>query len=667
MTEKTQKQTINVSENSSSARQHRRPKTVTKRARSARSGQQGRSRSTENRLSPTAESTQKRKRTATQSKTKSVSQSRNRPDRRSTGTRNGRRGHSGTIAIKDNNSTPISKASDSKLKIYALGGNEEVGRNCTVFEWGNDIIILDVGLQFPEEDMPGVDYIIPNIESLKAKKKNIRAIILSHGHLDHIGAIPYVMEDLGHPTIVGSDMTLALVKRRWEEFNFKTKLNTIRIKEAGQEMRFGKFKVNFFEVAHSVLEAFGVVVQTPFVNVIHMGDWRYDLDPVEGPPTDFSHLARWNTKTVPSLIMFESLGATHPGHQDSEREVNKNIEQLIKNAPGRMIVATFSSALERIGQVMQSAEKLGRKVAIDGFSMKAAVEIGKEFGFIKIKPTSIIDIKDVGKYPDKKICIICTGSQADERSVLVRIANKEHRHIRIEPNDTVIFSSSVIPGNERTIQRLKDSLYRQGANVAHKELMNVHAGGHAKQEDIKLLLRQTKPKYVSPVFANHYILREAEKIVLGEGFDPKNVFVTDNGQIVEFSKRGLKVTDEKVNTDYVFVDGLGIGDVSHIVLRDRKMLADDGMVVVIATIRKRDGKLIQNPDVVSRGFIHLKENKDLVEAMRRKVKTVVMKNYDPRTPAQEMFIKNKIRNDLGQFIFTKTERRPMVLPVIIEV
>ena len=667
MTEKTQKQTSNVSENSSSARQYRRPKTATKRTRNARSVQQGRSRLTENRLSPTVEGAQKRKRTATQSKTKPVSQSRNRSARRSTGTRNGRRGHSGTISIKDNNSTPISKATDSKLKIYALGGNEEVGRNCTVFEWGNDIIILDVGLQFPEEDMPGVDYIIPNIESLKAKKKNIRAIILSHGHLDHIGAIPYVMEDLGHPTIVGSDMTLALVKRRWEEFNFKTKLNTIRIKEAGQEMRFGKFKVNFFEVAHSVLEAFGVVVQTPFVNVIHMGDWRYDLDPVEGPPTDFSHLARWNTKTVPSLIMFESLGATHPGHQDSEREVNKNIEQLIKNAPGRMIVATFSSALERIGQVMQSAEKLGRKVAIDGFSMKAAVEIGKEFGFIKIKPTSIIDIKDVGKYPDKKICIICTGSQADERSVLVRIANKEHRHIRIEPNDTVIFSSSVIPGNERTIQRLKDSLYRQGANVAHKELMNVHAGGHAKQEDIKLLLRQTKPKYVSPVFANHYILREAEKIVLGEGFDPKNVFVTDNGQIVEFSKRGLKVTDEKVNTDYVFVDGLGIGDVSHIVLRDRKMLADDGMVVVIATIRKRDGKLIQNPDVVSRGFIHLKENKDLVEAMRRKVKTVVMKNYDPRTPAQEMFIKNKIRNDLGQFIFTKTERRPMVLPVIIEV
>ncbi len=580
----------------------------------------------------------------------------------------GSHGRRGSRAIEPkSDATPVSKATDTKLKIYALGGNEEVGRNCTVFEWGNDIIILDVGLQFPEEDMPGVDYIIPNVESLKAKKKNIRAIILSHGHLDHIGAIPYVMEDLGHPTIVGSSMTLALVKRRWEEFNFKTKLNTITIKNAGEEMRFGKFKVNFFEVAHSVLEAFGVVVQTPFVNVIHMGDWRYDLDPVTGPPTDFSHLAKWNTKQVPSLIMFESLGATHPGHQDSEREVNQNIEQIIKDAPGRMIVATFSSALERIGQVMQSAEKLGRKVAIDGFSMKAAVEIGKEFGFIKIKPTNLIDIKDVSKYPDNKVCIICTGSQADERSVLVRIANKEHRFIKVQPNDTIIFSSSVIPGNERTIQRLKDSLYRQGAIVVHKELMNVHAGGHAKQEDIKLLLRQTKPKYVAPVFANHYILREAEKIVLGEGFKRENVFVTDNGQIVEFSKRGLKVTNEKVNTDYVFVDGLGIGDVSHIVLRDRKMLADDGMVVVIATIRKRDGKLVQNPDVVSRGFIHLKENKELVEAMRRKVKTVVMKNYDPRTPAQEMFIKNKIRNELGQFIFTKTERRPMVLPVIIEV
>lgn len=475
------------------------------------------------------------------------------------------------------------------------------------------------------------------------------------------------MEDLGFPTIVGSDMTLALVKKRWDEFNYKQKLNTITIHKSGEEMQFGKFKISFFEVAHSVLEAFGVVVQTPYINIVHMGDWRYDLDPVEGPPTDFSHLAKWNTKKVPSMIMFESLGAIHSGHQDSEREVNENIERVIKEAPGRMIVATFSSALERIGQVMQSAEKLGRKVAIDGFSMKTSVDIGRQFGFIKTKPTHIIDIKNVGKYPDNKVCIVCTGSQADERSVLVRIANKEHRFIKVQPNDTIIFSSSVIPGNERTIQRLKDSLYRQGANVVHKELVNVHAGGHAKIEDIKLLLKQAQPTYVSPVFANHYILREAEKIALGEGFDKNHVFVLDNGQIMEFGKEGPKLTHEHVNTDYVFVDGLGVGDVSNIVLRDRQVLAGDGMVVIIATIRRRDGKLVQNPDIISRGFIYLKENKELVESIRRKVRGIVMKNYDSRTPAQDMYLKNKVRNDIGQFIFTKTERRPMVLPVIIEV
>lgn len=578
----------------------------------------------------------------------------------------GRRG-SGSSIPRRAPKTAVSQSTTDKLKVYPLGGNEEVGRNCTVFEYGDDIVILDMGLQFPEEDMPGVDYIIPNVESLKEKKKNIRALVLSHGHLDHIGAIPYVMEDLGHPTIVGSDMTLALVKKRWDEFNYQTKLNTITIHKNGEEMQFGKIKIHFFDVAHSVLEAFGVVIQTPYVNVVHMGDWRYDLDPVEGPPTNFEHLAKWNTKDVPSILMFESLGATHPGHQDSEKSVHETIEKIIAEAPGRMILATFSSALERIGLVMESAVKHGRKVAIDGFSMKTSVEIGRQFGFIKTKPTEIIDIKDVGKYPDNKVCIICTGSQADERSALVRIANKEHRHIHVEPNDTIIFSSSVIPGNERTIQRLKDSLYRQGANVIHKEIMNVHAGGHAKQDDIRLLLKQVKPTYVSPVFANHYILREAEKIALGEGYDKDHVFVLDNGQILEFSKQGAKLTDERVNTDYVFVDGLGVGDVSHIVLRDRQMLAEDGMVVVIVTVRRRDGKLVQNPDIISRGFIYLKENKEVVESIRKKVKNIVMKNYDSRTPAQEMHIKNKLRNDIGQFIFTKTERRPMILPVLIEV
>jgi ribonuclease J len=552
--------------------------------------------------------------------------------------------------------------------MWPLGGNEEVGRNSTVFELNGDIIILDLGLMFPEEDAPGVDYIIPNIDSLKGKEKNIRGILLSHGHLDHIGALPYILPKLGNPTVIGSDMTLALAKKRNEEFRHNPPLKTITVKKDGETIMLGSFKVTFFTVAHSVREAFGVVIQAPFINVIHMGDWRYDLDPVTGPPTDFRHLAKWNTRKTPSIIAFESLGSVREGHQSSERGAYLATKKVLEEAQGRIIFGTFSSMLERIGQIIELAEKAGRKVAIDGYSMKASVEIGKRFGYIKARSNTFVDIRQINKLPPKKVCIVATGSQADERSVLVRIANHEHRHIQVATGDTIVFSSSVIPGNERVIQRLKDSLYRQGANVIHKETMDsIHGGGHAKQEDIKLLLKQAKPKYVMPVYANHYLLREAAKLAAKEGWKEDEIFVTDNGQVTEFDAKGPKVTKEKMNTDYVFVDGLGVGDVSNIVLRDRQMLADDGMVVVIATVRRRDGQLVQNPDIISRGFVHLKENRDMVEALRRKARKVVMSHYDPRTPAQDMFVKNKLRSELAQFIMQKTERRPMVLPVVIVV
>jgi len=554
------------------------------------------------------------------------------------------------------------------LRVWPLGGNDEVGRNSTVFEYGDDIIILDMGYMFPEEDMPGVDYIIPNIESLKGKEKNIRAIVLSHGHMDHIGALPYVMPKLGNPTLVGSDMTLALVKKRHDEFPNNPPLRTITIKKEGEDISLGAFKINFFTVAHSVREAFGVVIQTSDINFIHMGDWRYDLEPVGGDPSDFSHLKKWNTKKKPSVLAFESLGATRDGYQVSESRAYEATGEAIKNAPGRIIFGTFSSMLERVGQIIELAEKYGRKIAVDGYSMKTSIEIGKQFGYIKAKSPAFIDIKQVSNYPPNKICIVATGSQADERSVLMRIANHEHRYIEIEPEDTVVFSSSVIPGNERVVQRLKDVLYRQGANVIHKEIVDaIHGGGHAKRDDIRLLLKQVSPKYVMPVFANYYILKECEKLVVSEGWRPEDVFVIDNGRVVEFDSKGLKVTKEKMNTDYVIVDGLGVGDVSHVVIKDRQMLSADGMVVVIATVRAKTGKLVQNPDIISRGFVHLKENREMVEALRHKARKVVMDNYDPRTPAQDYFIKNQLRTEIGKFILQKTQRRPMILPVVIEV
>ena len=554
---------------------------------------------------------------------------------------------------------------EEKLKIYALGGLEEVGRNMVVFELGSDIVIVDMGLQFPEEDMHGIDYIIPNISSLKGKEKNIRAVIVTHGHMDHIGAAPHLLPKLGNPLVIAAPMTVALIKRQIENYREKFTPKFAEVKTLNQPMYLGKFKANFFAVTHAIKDSFGVILETPMVNVIHPGDWRYDLDPVAGRPTDYSELAKWGKGKKPSVLLMESLGSTKEGHQGSEKEVYKNIENIVAKAPGRVIFGTFSSMLERIGQVIQIAENQGKKVAVDGFSMKTNVEIGKQFGYIKAKKNTLIDMAKIHSQPKNKIVVICTGSQGEGRAVLNRIASGEHRFIKIEPNDTIVFSSSVIPGNERTIQNLKDSLYRQGADVIHQEIMDVHAGGHGKIEDIKLLLKQSQPAYLMPIYANHYLLREAAKVAKSTGFPENKILIADNGQIVEFDSRGGRLTNQRVNTSYVFVDGLGVGDVSHVVLRDRQLMAADGMIVVIVTIDKTKGKLVQNPDLISRGFIYMKENKGLIEETRNRAKKIFKDEI--KGVVDENYFKDKIRNEIGQFLYQKTQRRPMVLPVIIQV
>ena len=553
----------------------------------------------------------------------------------------------------------------AKLKIIALGGLEEVGRNMTIFEYGSDIVIIDMGLQFPEEDMHGIDYIIPNISYLKGKEKNIRGVILTHGHLDHIGAAPHLLPKLGNPLVIGAPMTLALLKKQIANHHNKITPKTLEIKSVKKPIRLGKLKIKFFQVEHSIRDSIGVVIETPVGNVVHPGDWRYNLDPVQGKKTNLKHLAQFKYKNRPSILLMESLGSTQVGHQDSEREVYNNIKEIIETAPGRIIFATFSSMLERIGQVMDIAQRNNKKIAVDGFSMKANVEIGKRFDYIKANAKNIVDIAKINDYPKNRSVIICTGSQGEGRAVLSRIANKEHRHIKVEPQDTIIFSSSVIPGNERTIQTLKDNLYRQGANVIHKEIMGVHSGGHGKIEDIKLLIKQARPTYLMPVYANHYLLCEAGKVAESIGFNSKKILIADNGQIIEFDKHGGRVTNNRVPTDYVFVDGLGVGDVSHVVLRDRQMMASDGMLVVIATIDRKKGKLVQNPDLISRGFIYMKENKRLIEETRTKTKKIF--KGDLKGTIDESYYKDRIRNELGKFLYKKTERRPMILPVIIQV
>ena len=557
------------------------------------------------------------------------------------------------------------KDGGDSLKIYCLGGQEEVGRNCTVFEYGSDIIILDMGIQFPDEDMPGIDYIIPNVSSLENKKRNIRGVIFSHGHLDHIGAAPMLLERLGNPLIIGRQLTLALIKNRQEDYKRGTanKLKTVTIQSLEQKITLGKFKVAFFPVDHSIMDAVGVIIQTPQATIIHPGDWALEQNPVTGKAVTYEQLGKLPS---PRVLMLESLGATVTKERVPAKVTMANIQKLIEEAPGRIIIGTFSSQIERIKYILEYAEKIGKKVALDGYSMKMNIEIAKELGYIKAHKSTIIGIEQIHRYPDNKIIVICTGAQGENNASFARIVNNNHRHLKIQPNDTVVFSSSVIPGNEATIQKLKDQIYRLTENVFHTEIMDVHSSGHSTAEDIKTVLQQVKPDYFLPVYANYYMLVEAKKIALRMGFSPNQIFVLANGEALEFKGNKPKLLKEKANTDYVMVDGLGIGDISEIVLRDRQGMSEDGMIVVIATIYSQTGNLVGNPDIISRGFIHMKENKKLVEDTRLKAKEIVMSGSNA-TKADENFIKNKLRNTLGEFLFRKTQRRPMVLPVIIKV
>lgn len=556
---------------------------------------------------------------------------------------------------------------DDKVRVIVLGGLEEVGRNCTLIEYKNDIIIIDMGLQFPDEDMPGVDYIIPNMSYLKGKEKNVRGVIITHGHYDHIGAIPHTVPFIGNPTVYALPIAAGIVKKRQTDFPEATvNVKTINIES---ELQLGAFKVHFFHINHNIPDSAGIVIETPGGTICHTGDWKFDYHPVGTAPADFHKIARVGMAGV-SLLMGDSTNADRHGHQVSERVIGEELRTILEKAPGRVIVGTFASLLSRVKQIMEISESLGRKVALEGYSMKTNTEIARELGYIHINPKSIIPIENVRDYPDNKVTIICTGAQGEKRAALARIANDEHRYIKIERGDTIIFSSSVIPGNEASVQRLKDTFYRKRARVIHKDLMDVHAGGHAKKEDIKLMLSLFKPKYYMPIEGNHFLLRENAEVAYSMGYKEDDVYVADNGQIIELWKENgiakAKMTPEKVPSDYVFVDGLGVGDVSQVVLRDRQALAEDGMVVVIAQIEKKTGALTTTPDIISRGFVHMKDNKEFIATARKHMEKV-LQDKSPKTPIDPESVKETIKDELGKFLFQKTERRPMILPVLIEV
>jgi ribonuclease J len=551
------------------------------------------------------------------------------------------------------------------FRIIPIGGQEEVGRNMVIYEYENDIVILDMGLQFPEENMPGIDYIIPNIRYLYGKEKNVRGVVFSHGHLDHIGAAPILLEKLGYPPIIAMPLTLAMIKHRQEDFQKGSadKLKTIPVKKISDRVQLGNFKLGFFQVEHSIMDSMGTILETPVGTALHPGDWTMERQPDGKTNIKYNQLK--NVKR-PSILMLESLGALKEGRHATHQELYQNLLDILSKAQGRVIIATFSSQVERVKWLIEASKKLGKKVALDGYSMKKNIEIANQLGYIKPAKGTLIDVHDIDKYPENKVAVVCTGAQGEENAALSRIANGQHRTVKLRKKDTIIFSSSVIPGNERSIQRLKDNIYRQSDHVVHGDLMDVHVSGHSTRTDILDMLDQVKPDYFMPVYGNHFFLKEASNLATSAGFPKDKIIVPDNGSVIDIDKKNLSVLKDKAPSDYVFVDGLGISDSQQIVLRDRQVLAEDGMVVIIATIHSHTGKLVQNPDIISRGFVFLKDNKKLIEDIRHKVKKMVIES-DPKTWADTDQVRNNIRDKIGQFLFTKTEKRPMILPVVIEV
>jgi ribonuclease J len=566
---------------------------------------------------------------------------------------------------KPRQTRPIA-AQGEKLKIIPLGGLEEIGRNMTVFEYGQDIIIVDMGLQFPDVDMPGVDYIIPDIKYLEGKEDKIRGVIITHGHYDHIGAIPHLIPKLGNPTVYATELTRGIIMKRQDDFKDNNPIE-IKVVKKIDRIRLGCFEVEFFHVNHTIPDSVGLAITTPVGTIIHTGDFKFDHSPVADAPADIAKIARIGSEGILAL-MSDSTDSQTEGYSISESSIGKTLGEIIEHSPGRVIVATFAALISRIQTVIELSERYGRKVSVDGYSMRTNVDIARELGYIKVRKGTLIPINRVNDYPDSKVVILCTGAQGESNAVLMRIVNNEHRFVKIHQGDTVIFSSSVIPGNERTVQGVKDDLYRKGARVIHYQMMDVHAGGHARQEDLKMMINLLQPKFLIPIHGTYFMLKMHGELGIAVGMKENQILIGENGKIIEFDSRGLgMVTNQKASTNNIMVDGLGVGDIGEIVLRDRQVLARDGMFTIVVIIDSHTKKIIGTPQVTSRGFIHVKENFDLVNATKRVVEKIVREKTSPDSNINWDYIKNNIRESVGSFLYMKTKRRPMILPVVIEV
>ncbi len=564
-------------------------------------------------------------------------------------------------------------ANKKALRVLALGGLEETGgKNVTVFEYGDDIIVIDMGLMFPDQDMPGVDYVIPDVSYLEKNKHKLRGLVITHGHLDHIGAIPYVYEKLGNPHIYSAPLSIGLIKARLEEFGLvrADRLHSIEIGK--DELQLGVFRIKTFRLTHSIPQTMGLAIYTPEGMLVYVTDWKFDHTPADGRPTDFSALALLGGEK-PLAMFSESTNVEKPGISVSEREIEESLFKIMDKARGRLIIATFSTLISRIQQIINISTRLGRKVTFIGRSMQQTVEVAISLDALVIPPDTIIDPRSLNSVPDNKITIVCTGSQGEFSAVLnrmSRISTGEHKQVKIKKGDTVILSSSPIPGNERSVSDLMDNLYRAGARVMYQKIMDVHTSGHANQEDLKLMLALIKPKYLIPVHGERHRLMLHSQIAQDMGIvSEENCLVADDGQVIEFLDGVGTVTNKRVPASYVMVDGLGVGDVGNIVLRDRKAMAQDGIFVIIVTVDHKTGQIATSPDIISRGFIYMRENESLVHKSRAEIKRLfashAANNSGPH--ADWNMIKQKLRDEIGEFLFKETERRPMVIPVVIEV
>ncbi len=577
---------------------------------------------------------------------------------------------------KDRGMTPNTHAKKSddvlppigdNIRIIPLGGVEEIGKNMTLIEFGEDIVIVDMGFQFKEDETPGIDYILPNFKYLEDRKEKIRAVIITHGHLDHIGAIPYIMNRIGNPTIYTRNLTAIMINKRQEEFLHLPPLN-IKVIEKDDVVTIGKLKVDFFAVTHTIPDAMGVIINTPYGAIVHTGDLKVDHDdgiPLESEEKEFSKFK--NKKVL--LLMSDSTNVENPGFSLPERIVHQNIEKIIKDSTGRLIIGTFSSLLERIIKIIEISEKYNKKVVIEGRSMKNNVEIVKQLGILKTKEGTLISTEDMENYPPDRIVAIATGAQGDEFAALMRMATKTHKLFRIGKRDTVLLSSSVIPGNERAVQKLKDNLSRQGAHIIHYRISDIHSSGHANREETAWIIKQVNPKFFIPVHGYHYMLTVHGEIAQSIGIEENNIMIPDNGSVLEIQDGGERIVrlKEKAPAGLVLVDGFSIGDIQEVVIRDRQMLAQDGMFVIIASVNSTTGKLRKSPDIISRGFVYLRESQDLLREARLLIKKTVEDSSRNMNPINFELIKADVTDNVSRFLFQQTAKRPMVIPVIIGV